>query len=116
MGLKPKRCFVCGRVFVPTNGKQICCSEECTGEYADITRYTYYRGDMLGHQEVDDYLNDKIFISEEELKAKPSLSDKIKTKKILSDFQIECDIPDFNTLNDLNIWKHNQLKMAIIGH
>lgn len=116
MGFKPKKCFVCGRIFVPKNGKQICCNEECAKEYADIIRYTYYRDDMFNHQEIDDYLTDEVFISEAKLKLKPSLTDKIKVKKILSDFEIQCDIPDFDTLNDLNNWKRNQLKLAIIGH
>lgn len=113
MGLKPKRCFVCGRVFVPTNGKQICCSEECTGEYRnERDRLCWFdtNGELI-NIEIDDFLGDDIFISNQKLKSEPQLFDKVKTKKILSDFGINCDIPDFSTLQDLQNWKRKQLEL-----
>lgn len=116
MGLKPKRCFVCGRVFVPTVNNQICCRDECTAEY----KYEYkrlYWDDMLQEMvdpEIDDYIGDNVFITKEQLLSSPNLSDRIKVRRVLSDFGIKCEMPSFKTFKEMNDWKNE--KLAIIGH
>lgn len=116
MGLKPKKCFVCGRIFVPNSNRQICCSKECSLQYRESRNKLYWRnpdGNMI-NAEVDDFLGDDIFITDSKWKNKPGLSDKICVQKILSDFGISSEIPDFATFKELDSWRKKQLE--IIGH
>lgn len=116
MGLKPKKCFVCGRIFVPKVNNQICCNKECRSNYRnefDKMCWPDTDGDMV-NIEVDDFLGSDIFISNAKLRSKPYLSDKIRVRKLLSDFGINSEIPDFATFQELDDWRREQL--AIIGH
>lgn len=116
MGLKPKKCFVCGRIFVPNNGKQICCCESCSAEYKKENDRLYW--DVINggffNKEVDDYIGSDVYISTETLNSAPSLVDKIQVKKLLTDFGVKCEVPDFETVRELNSWR--QSKLGIIGH
>ena len=59
-----------------------------------------------------------MFISNDTLRSAPQLSDKIMTKKILSDFRIKCKIPNCNTIKELNDWKKKKVEeqREIIDH
>lgn len=116
MGLKPKKCFVCGRIFVPKVNNQICCSKECRLQYREgINKLCWRSPDgNLVNAEIDDFLGDDIFIADTKLRGKPQLSDKIRVKKLLSDFGINSEIPDFATFQELDSWRKD--KLGIIGH
>lgn len=120
MGFKPKKCFVCGRIFVPKSNSQQYCSKECSNAYR-YERKRMYWDDVLQETvnvEVDDYVGDNVFISNDTLRSTPQLSDKIMTKKILSDFGIKCKIPDCSTVKELNDWKKKKIEeqLVIIDH
>ena len=111
MGFKPKKCFVCGRIFVPTSNAQTYCSSACSLQYERTKRDMFQRvGEDVKNCEIDDYLCGDVFMSEISLRDKPSLRDRIGVQKLLNDFEIKCEVPQFESRKQMNKWKWEKLR------
>jgi len=103
-----KKCIVCGEVFIPYHGKQITCSKECYEKYRYIYQ-TVKEWDLVNAE----YLGSGVYIKESERKTPPQLEDRVKTKILLEDFDVNEEIPWCNTRSELNDWKNKQIQNTL---
>lgn len=54
-------------------------------------------------------------VSESKINTKPSLRDIRDTKKVLKDFEIVADIPQFKTFTELQKWQRKLIKDKLFG-
>lgn len=49
----------------------------------------------------------------QEMKAKPTANDMVDLEKLLLDFEIKCDLPDFKSRNEMYRWKRKTIKDSL---
>ena len=108
MDKKVKVCQNCGEIFSGYNTQKYC-SPECSRQGRLQTKNNYY--DRIYHgNDVDEYLDDNIFVSENKRMLPPEKSDIADVLMLLDDFDIEVEcVPEFNTYAELCDWKNTNI-------
>lgn len=105
MNKEVKVCQNCGEIFDGYNTQKYC-SHECRRQGRLKTKNNYYERIYRGN-DIDEYLNDDIYISENKRMLPPEKEDIADVLMLLDDFDIEIEhIPEFNTYAELCDWKN----------
>lgn len=86
-----KKCKSCGEVFFSSDPRKDFCNRKCKKDYCDY---------------VDNSTLENPCISEKDRKELPTKEYIKEINFLLKDFGIDIEIPNFNTVAELDRWKH----------
>lgn len=108
MNKKQKICPNCGITFKVERVNQKYCSEKCSKTAKSRQKAESYR--RIYQSNIDEYISDEVYVSENKRITKPLIADVQETLSILKDFGVQIDsVPEFHTYSDLNSWKNKQI-------
>lgn len=126
---KAKKCSQCGKIFIPTGNRQILC-KDCKEKKPDKQRkckacgkmFSYIRGDKIfcGAKCAKDFTDydenstvENVYITEENRNKPPTIEYIKETNYLLKDFGIDIEIPHFNTVAEVDVWRKNMIKLYL---
>ena len=92
------KCIICGKEFIPLRKNQMICGEECSRDYDE-----YVINSTL----------DNPYETENMRKSKPTPEYIKEVKYLLFDFGINIEIPEFDSVGELNNWKSKLIKQFL---
>lgn len=93
-----RKCIACGKEFKPLRSTKNFCGEECIREYDE-----YIINSTL----------DNPYETENMRKSKPTPEYIKEIKYLLLDFGINIEIPEFDSVRELNNWKSKLIKQSL---